>query len=392
MEGAAGAVGGHAELDIVRARGCHIHRVLQPLAGECPPDVEPAACRRFDVDTSCPVLITRIPGGVVGVANLGPSLVEVLCLDHTGQSDGRATEGRRRRRRRCEPRGVGRVRRRGHDRMCGSAAVGPRAERQRRSVGKHLRCRLDDHAVVDPRHKRHRRSHLTVVDGQRRSRRIRREIESHGARHERPRHRRGSTLGVGHAQLDLEVRGSAGVDVLGSWRGERHVVSGRGWQEGMRVGVVMPNHTPRQGRIRQRAVLSIRRRTLQHDRVADSEAMVDGWRIDRGLRRRVARIDALGRGGRAPSRIADGQSRGERPGRSVQVANDDARRWRAAIGEVPGVGQRVTIGIAAAAGVEGDLKGDGARVGRRGERRDGGRFSSPTNASRRTSPPLLNVV
>src|SRR5258708_39648555 len=96
MEGAGGAVVGHAEGEVVIAGRADVDRVAQPLAGVGVADVVAAARigRRLDVDAGLAIGGAFVGGGRVVVGDAFPAAVEILDLDQAGDGGGRAGEGR----------------------------------------------------------------------------------------------------------------------------------------------------------------------------------------------------------------------------------------------------------------------------------------------------------
>ena len=179
-----------------------------------------------------------------------------------------------------------------------------------------------------------------------------------------------------------------GAQVLGIRAGDRNVVAGRRRQERVGVSVVVLDHRPAQPARRQRALLRVGCASRERDHLTHGEALARGRRIDRGHRRRIARVDADSGSVLAAAAISDTKGRRVGSAGRVRVGRRGARRMWASVTEVPVVGQGVAVGIAAARPSNDDREGNGPDVGLAVATPRARGSTVPVKAIRRTSPPF----
>ncbi len=122
----------------------------------------------------------------------------------------------------------------------------------------------------------------------------------------------------------------------------------------MGVGIMMQQHRPAQARVRQGAILGVARAALQRDCLTGTEARACRWSGNRRRRGRVAYINADGRRSSRTLVVAHPQRCGESAPTCIGMRGLGAGDPGRTVSKIPLIGQRITIGIAAAAAIERD--------------------------------------
>ena len=198
------------------------------------------------------------------------------------------------------------------------------------------------------------------------------ELQLHGRRRDLHGRRRLEPAGIGGRQLELEERRVLVVRGDDGSSGDAGVLLDGMGVAGRRRDAVVEDQRPAEGRRAEGAAFRVGGPARERDHVADAPARGGDRRRDGRLRGSVARSDDDRVGRLEARRVAHAQHCRDAARNGVR-AIDDGRRTVVELSvavEIPGIGERVAVGIRGTAPVEADVQRHGAAGRCRGRIRD----------------------